>query len=436
MKKTVKLWQRPADESRPVKKQAKRLRHVFDNPAHVWAHPLQKDGSGFEQTDARNAQGNWYFKTLEDGTRVMYSYRDSYPIGSRFEQGRKTVFLLRSGKPYSVTTAKHMNYTRGAVPDKEKNVEVFTVPCMTQDFSEGEPGKAAHATNLAAYVSSIISALETYASARSSWKLTYFLKEARDLRAEAKRYAKFFRVKLPELPSVPRMDYKKLAKITERERIRDEKRDAKRKAANEAWEKAHAETVAAWENGPEACTHIGKDGTPEHWYSSRYECTRQREREDWEKNRVERIAAWKRGENVKLPVRYDEPALFRVRNGIERAEVETSQGAIVPVSGKLGAARLFRFLLSLKEAGRTYQKNGHGEHIGAFTVTSFAPITGTMSPSGEVINSSEWLLVAGCHRIMWSEILTIAPAVMAAEQAELNAENYPMPVLDSEGYVR
>jgi hypothetical protein len=37
-------------------------------------------------------------------------------IGSRFELGRKIIFLLRSGKPYSITTSGHMNATRSAVP--------------------------------------------------------------------------------------------------------------------------------------------------------------------------------------------------------------------------------------------------------------------------------------------------------------------------------
>src|SRR5258708_23355474 len=104
-----------SSETRPAKpeftsrinptEKPKRLKHIFDNPAHVWAHPRKKDGSGFEQTDARVAGGNWYFKTSSDGTRVIYSHRDNYVIGSRFEHGKKTVFLLRSGKPYSVTTS-------------------------------------------------------------------------------------------------------------------------------------------------------------------------------------------------------------------------------------------------------------------------------------------------------------------------------------------
>ncbi len=57
-----------SSQPRPAKPQfsshqesKKRLKHIFDNPAHVWAHPRQKDGSGFEQTDARVAGGNWYY---------------------------------------------------------------------------------------------------------------------------------------------------------------------------------------------------------------------------------------------------------------------------------------------------------------------------------------------------------------------------------------
>jgi len=51
-------------------------------------------------------------------------------------------------------------------------------------------------------------------------------------------------------------------------------------------------------------------------------------------------------------------------------------------------------------AGRI-QSNGHSERIGAFTVTSF---------DGEV-------LVAGCHRIQWQEILSVSDAVLGSRTA-------------------
>lgn len=394
---------RPADESRPREKQSKRLRHVFDNPAHVWAHPRTKDGQGFEQTDARVAGGNWYFKTSQDGTRVIYSYRDSYVIGSRFEHGKKIIFLLRSGKAYSVTTAGHMNATRCAVPKNEKNVEVYTVPAMVHGYDYAKPEKQEHAYNLQNYVAEITDAIERHSKARSSYNLRGTLNEAASLTAEVKRYAKTFKLKLPALPKLPKLDAAKLADIIKREQAREAKQNAKRAAERVEFERRHQEEVNAWLASPQACKHIGTDGQPVHSYSERWECERQTEREDWQAHKAERIAAWRRGENVSLRLDYNETALLRVKNG----NVETSQGVDVPISGRLGAARLFRFLLNLKTQGKTFETNGHKEHIGNFSVTSF---------DGQ-------LLIAGCHKITWDEIVSISDAVLAVEQAETDKAN-------------
>jgi hypothetical protein len=407
------LHTRPADESRPHRTQEpkKRLRHVFDNPAHVWAHPFKKTSSGpigFEQDNARVAGGRWYFKTSSDGTRVIYSYRDSYVIGSRFHQGRKIIFLLRSGKPWGVTTAGHMNATRAAVPKNDKRVEVFTVPAMVHGYGHEKPGKEEHAYNLAAYIADISDAIERHAKARSSYNIRGTLNEAVSLTAELKRYAKVFKLKLPKLPAVPKLDAAKLAAIVERERIRDEKAAAKRLAERQEYEAKHRAEVDAWQNGPERCQHLDSAGTPIHTYSDRWSCERQREREEWDRTKVEKIAAWKRGENVRLQLQYSEPALLRVRtfNADEDVaglvgRVETSMDVQVPISGPAGAARLFRFLKGLKDAGRTYQRNGHSQHIGNFVVDSF---------DGETLK-------AGCHTITWEEILSVSDAVLAAELA-------------------
>jgi hypothetical protein len=405
------LHERPADESRPLRKQAtdKRLRHVFDNPAHVWAHPRQKDGSGFEQTDARVAGGNWYFKTSSDGTRVIYSYRDSYVIGSRFEHGKKTIFLLRSGKPYSITTSGHMNATRSAVPKDDRGVEVFTVPAMVSGYDHAQPDKQEHAYNLQAYVAEIADAIERHNKARSSYNIRGTLNEATTLTAEVKRYAKTFKLKLPALPKLPKLNAAKLAEIIKREQAREEKAAEKRAAERAVWEAQHQAEVEAWKNGPDACKHLDSAGEPIHSHSDRWSCERQREQEEWDQTKVEKIAAWKRGEDVRLRMQYSEPALLRVRTfGADESVaglvgcVETSHHVQVPISGPAGAARLFRFLVALKTSGRTYQSNGHSERIGAFTVSSF---------DGET-------LVAGCHRILWEEILSVSDPVLAAEQTE------------------
>jgi hypothetical protein len=91
-------------------------------------------------------------------------------------------------------------------------------------------------------------------------------------------------------------------------------------------------------------------------------------------------------------------ALCRLADDVGR--VETSMQVQVPISGPAGAARLFRFLKALKDSGRTYQRNGHSQHIGTFVVDSF---------DGETLK-------AGCHTITWEEILSVSDAVLAAEQ--------------------
>jgi hypothetical protein len=380
-----------------TQKAPKRLKHVFDNPAHVWAHPLQKDGSGFEQDNARNAQSNFYFKTSPDGTRVMYSYRDSYPIASRFEQGRKIIFLLRAGSAYSVTTAKHFSQTRQSVPRNDENVFVFTVPEMVEGYGHSKPGQNEHAKNVANYLAEIADAIERHSKARSSHNVRGTLNEAASLTAEIKKYGKTFKVKLPALPKLPKLDAAKLADTIKREQVREAKQTAKRAAERAAWEAQHAAEVQAWKDGPQACKHLDSTGEPVHSFSDRWTCERQTEREDWQAHKVERIAAWKRGESVQLRMDYGETALLRVKDG----NVQTSQSVDVPITGRAGAARLFRFLLKLKETGQTFQTNGHREPIGNFNVTSFDGLT----------------LVAGCHRISWESILEISAEVLAVEQA-------------------
>lgn len=401
------------------KKTGKREKHVFGprdtGVEHVWANPGTGDnkGTGFTQTYGDNARHNLFFRTDTDGTRVMFSYRDSYPIASRFMIGKgkrqHAVYLVRSGKGYSVTTAGHMHVARCAVPDK---ANMFMVPDVIRPNGythEYRPDNATHLVNLADYVSRIQSEIDKHVKARATWVIKMAHNDALALRDEAKRYARVFGVKCPKLPIVPKIDAKKLESITERERCTAIRKEAKRKADGEARDAQRAAEVKAWQDSG-YCKH-----TPAHSLYEKHYCESQTEQEDWDAHKVERIAAWKRGEDVTLRGAYNEPALLRVQmariDGIITAIVETSQHVTVPVSGKLGAARLLRFLRVCKESGRTYERNGHSEHIGQFVVDSFQPLIGRPS-------AVEWVLVAGCHRILWSEIESIAQQVSDAEQKE------------------
>lgn len=404
---------KPGKPSFPVK--AKRLKYVFDDPTHVWANPRKSDGSGFEQDNARNQGANIYFKTSNDGTRVLYSYRDSYPIASLFTHKKKQVVLLRSGKPYSVTTAKHMHMGQNA----SRHIETrFTVPVVVAGY-DGKPDAGYHAQNLADYVERINASILEFSKARASRRIEWAHKEASSLWIECRDYAKFFGLKLPKLPKLPLIDVDKMRVIKDREILADAKREAKRKAENAACEAKHATEVKAWEESG-ACKHLTL-----HSYSERYSCEQQTRRDEWEANKPALIAAWKSGtgkSNSLQLVGYDDYALLRVKldEDSKLHNVETSQGVSVPVAGRAGATRLLSFLQACKADGRTYKANGHTEHIGNFTVSSFGPIGyGNSAEPNAVrdavaITDEQWVLVAGCHRIRWSEVESIADAVWKA----------------------
>jgi len=338
----------------------KRLRHVFADPSHVWAHPREKDGSGFEQTEAWNSQKNFYFKTAEDGTRILYSYRDTYPVAARFVHNKKPVFLVRSGKPYSVTTSMHTNMAGGAVPHSAIR---FDVPCVASEenfFRIQKPSAKTHKANLADIIERISEAIGKFNKAHSLWSINYSQNDARRLTREARTYARFFNVRLPKLPAIPELSKERREKARLFDASLEDRRNRRDAARQARWE------------------------------------ARQKE---WSMSQEERLTTWRNGGNLYHGIRTEDGfALLRVK----RSNVETSQGVSVPISGLTGAARLLRFLTALKESGRTYQRNGHTEHIGNFTVESF---------DGET-------LIAGCHRVKWQEIASISDAVRSADKTK------------------
>lgn len=361
---------------KPDFKKKERLKHVFDNPAHVWAHPLGKDGSGFAQTEAWNKQKNFYFKTADDGTRILYSYRDSYPIASRFVHKKKVVFLAFSGSPYSCTTSGHISEGKRAIPHDAIRFDVANVANGT--YIAGKPSASFHKSNLASIVAQITEQIEAQAKAHSFRKIDYALAIARLHTVKAKQYAKFFNVKLPILPAIPKLTAERKAKAIKYDEGQEARQNARYAAQKSRRDEQHRLDSLS---------------------------------------REEKIVAWRAGSPVRF-WGYSDYALLRVKGN----NVETSQGVTVPINGLAGAGRLLRFLTACKDANRPYQRSGHTEHIGNFTVESFKPVilskpeegtnreTYPANPEG----CAEWILVAGCHRILWSEVEAISEAVNAA----------------------
>lgn len=112
------------------------------------------------------------------------------------------------------------------------------------------------------------------------------------------------------------------------------------------------------------------------------------------------IAAWQAGESNARPYgATDEKggALLRAVN-VQRDEsgaitggtLETSQGASVPL---IHAIKAFRFVKLCRDAGRTWNRNGHSIRVGHYTLDS-------ITPAGD--------FKAGCHSINWGQIERLA----------------------------
>ena len=221
---------------------SKRQKHVFPSSEipHLWAHQTQGD--------ARNSQGNLYFKGA-----TIFSYRDSYPIASHVtsKNGKRNAILIRTDS-YSVTTSGHISAVRSAIP---AGVQVFNVPSVQTEWAWAEPG-ADHKTNLSYYVSQ---SKESLSKAERARKLgSYELKEAFGYRDSARSYAAFFGLTCPLFDFLPKgFALTKLkTKIAEREsraRVADERRYARERARRAEQERIRtlelAEQLQLWRQG-------------------------------------------------------------------------------------------------------------------------------------------------------------------------------------------
>jgi hypothetical protein len=95
------------------------------------------------------------------------------------------------------------------------------------------------------------------------------------------------------------------------------------------------------------------------------------------------VAEWIAGQRDSVPYfAWERPVYLRAKGD----EMETSQGARVPLSH---AKRAIQRVCRVREAGVAWQRNGETVHVGVYQLDS-------ISETGDV--------VAGCHRITWTEI--------------------------------
>lgn len=129
------------------------------------------------------------------------------------------------------------------------------------------------------------------------------------------------------------------------------------------------------------------DAIKQEWAKAAAEEEARRQREEAEQiaREAEDLAKWRSGEDMR---RWFMATALRVKDSM----VQTSQGAEIPVDH---ATRVWPLLCRIKRSGKVFTPNGHSVHLGVYKLDSF---------DGE-------LLIAGCHRIPWAEISSIAAAL-------------------------
>lgn len=315
---------------------SRRTKHVFPSNEipHLWAHKVQ--------SEARNSTHNLYF---ENGT--IYSYGSHFPIAKHYS-GKSGVCILFTTARYSVTTSAHCSHVSQAIPP---STPVFHVPNVLADAED-------HRANLADYVSRIQAAIIKSARARSSWTKQYEHDSAIAMSADARAYAKFFRVRCPALPDVPAIDSEAMADVRKREAKQAAERAEKTRKENEQYAIRQSRNAELWRKGE---YHGGFD--------------------------------------------YGFPVMLRIASHaandvhVAYSEVETSKGARVPVSH---AKRALAFVRKVKESGIDWQTNGRTFHIGCYSVDRV---------------KADGTLYAGCHVIAFDEIERIAPALESLTDA-------------------
>jgi len=135
--------------------------------------------------------------------------------------------------------------------------------------------------------------------------------------------------------------------------------------------------------------------------------------EETERARAEALRIWRDGGRVPAELARHTPralpdgSAYIRANGVERdaagaitgGELETSQGARVPLAHAL---RAFRFLKACRDKGEAWQANGRTLPVGQFRIDRV---------------ESDGGFRAGCHRIAWAEVSALAERLGVAELA-------------------
>lgn len=317
-----------------------------DEIPHLWAHNRKSQGH------AKNAQQNLYFTG-----DVIYSYRDSFPIGHivTHKDGRECVLLQED--TYSNTTAKHCHKVWYAT----RHMLQFRVPDLV----------------LNRWINGTELKRERKAHVNSN--LDWYQREIETLECKVVRARSNAENLTLELTS----------KITE------------------------ANTFAEWFGSRRRFTmrdhatikqHMKVAGKKAKVEKAKQDASNVRRNAQLIREAQVKLEAWKEGElNSYVPSVIPETYLRVSKDGLN---VETSLGAVVPVEhARLGLA----LVRSVVQSQVEYQRNGHTFHLGHYAVDSVA-LDGTLTAGCHVIKYSEI-----------ERIAPLLEATQATEQTEVTA---------------
>ena len=298
------------------------------------------------QPDKNRKSGN---VSIRNGT--LYSY--AAPIARLTKN--PALPRLMSSQTYSVTTAKHIRFARGALHHIAPAIEVYN-PAATHEHE--------HADNVTRIIRDGIQALKNAGAPRirETTRASHIAAACRH-RDNAELYRTAFKLPLAQLDTETRQHRATLAKLSPETAaaalatVKRHEQDAERKR-----ETARAEASARWVK---------------------------QEQEQAERNAAA-LDDWIAGERETPPHRHEGETRLRVRG----ANVETSRGANVPATD---AMYLWPLAERARRTGETYVPTGRRE-VGMYAIDH-------VSPQGAQI---------GCHFVPFEEMARIRPEVEAA----------------------
>lgn len=312
--------------------------------AHLWAHQRQEE--------AKNARHNFYFYG-----RTIYSYGSHYPIARLFDKpddelGTKHLVLFNDCSS-SNTTERHKSLVRQAIPFTYTICRVPNPNIREKDFRD-------HALN----VNAMLTHLQELADKQLRARTADYTNEQRTTALSIISYCDWFRVRTKVLESKEiRKDRKRIL----RQLLKDgllgqffkdlkEQAEVNRKRTLEANKKAKEKeykTLEEWKQGKLSLGAVAHLRTGQAY-----------------------LRVIVKGTIDDLP--------------FQEKVIQTSQGMELSYRD---CETAFVFIQKIKERGIDWRSNGQRLKIDSWNVDSI---------------SSQGNVVAGCHRVFWSEIERIA----------------------------